>query len=833
MDKGRMAWPDAIFSMRSTSSTVLLLSLMAAQTVSAQQAAPGSDAVTVLDKFIVTESAGYRTGEVLPTSRPVDSVFGPGQSVLDLPRSVTVITPELMRRFDLQSLGDLGRIGAGTQVANYFGIAGTPHLRGVKATVFFNGMARAYQRNEMPVSFGSLEALDLVKGPAPSHLGPVPEGGYANFIPKSPYFDRARGSLSVTAGSHDHLRAQLDYGSPVMLGSRPAAYRVSLTAQNSDSYWDHVGNDYISAYGALKLQLGEHLSLFTGVEYYDFHSNENPGWNRVTQELIDQGEYIIGEPQNIVSTAWGGIADRALIEFPGAFTGQPANFRALIIPAAVAEARIAPNLLALMEDRRAGDGGYRYTSAYFGAGGKALTERISGNTVLADPNDFANARDFLWFLDIVSKRATDRTITWKSLVERLETDKHSSYGYGVATEQLVVENKLLVEHRELRPANTTLTYGGSLRYSYGWSVMDFAAEPFNRRDITRAEVSANSRVPAGADLDPNGRNLWSTTLGGSTESDLWQSAIFALGRTEWTEQFDTIVSLRAESVTYRADLPVEVGRATEAQRVAAERSGEKHHGSGSLSTLWRVRPDTTLYATYQRGTALQPGQGGTVNSKSNFASAELKELGAKLSLFDGHLFAGLATYQWENARFNDRENRAERLRGRGAELEITWAPTAQLSVIASAGSQRVFRLDPLGFRSRFARADRIAMESGSFDAGVAPTPALNPQLVYPGSPETQAKLDVAWQATPEWGFSIGAVWNHAFYHNFERTLVLPESLVWRASVHWQRGPFALRLGVENIFSEDYFLGADPNFSHNALVTKAPPAEGKLTATWSF
>ena len=50
-------------------------------------------------------------------------------------------------------------------------------------------------------------------------------------------------------------------------------------------------------------------------------------------------------------------------------------------------------------------------------------------------------------------------------------------------------------------------------------------------------------------------------------------------------QFDTIVSLRAESVNYRADLPVEVGRATEAQRLAAERSGDKHHGSGSLSTL--------------------------------------------------------------------------------------------------------------------------------------------------------------------------------------------------------------------------------------------------------
>ena len=822
-----------VFPMKICPTSVLIFAVLAGVTSRGQEADPIAESVTVLEKFIITESAQYHAGDVLPTSRPVDSVFGPGLSVLDLPRAVIVLTPELMRRFDLENLGNLGRIGAGTQVANYFGLPGTPYLRGVKASTFFNGLARAYQRNEMPVSFGSLESLDLVKGPAPSHLGPVPEGGYANFIPKSPYFDRARGSTAVTVGSHDHQRAQLDYGSPVMLGRWPAAYRVSLTAQDSGSYWKNVGNDYFSAYAALKIRPRENLSLFTGAEYYDFRSNENPGWNRVTQDLIDRGEYLIGEPQYIVSAAWGGLANRTLVESPGAFSGQPANFRALILPAATAHARISPALLALLEDRRAADGGYRYTSAYFAAGGQALTEKIAGNTVLSDPHDYANARDFLWFLDLVSTGHSDRTVTWKSLLEKLKTDKHSSYGYAIATEQLVLENKLLVEQRDLHPAGTTLTYGASLRYSYGWMVQDFAAEPFNRRDVSRLTISPNSRIPAGADLDPNGRNLWSTGIGGSTESDLWQGALFGFARTKWSERLSTILSLRAESVNYRADLPVDVGRATIAQRIAAERSGEKHHGSGSLSAVWRAQPGASLYATYQRGTSLQPGQGGTVNSKSNFAAAELKELGAKLSLLDGRLFASLAAYEWESARFNDRENRAERLRGRGTELELTWAPTARLSVIASAGSQRVFRLDPLGFRARFGTAERIALESGAFDAGVTPTPALNPRLIYPGTPEAQAKLTVAWQATPAWGCSVGAVWSHAFYHNFERNLVLPESLVWRGSIHWQHGPLALRLSAENIFSEDYFLGADPNFSHNNLVTKAPPAEAKLTATWSF
>jgi iron complex outermembrane receptor protein len=823
-----------VFPMRISSTLAIFLLLGGAAGARAQPAAPAGDPpVTVLEKFIIAESAGYRAGDVLPTSRPVDSVFGPGHSVLDLPRAVTVLTPELLRRFDLQDLGNLGRIGAGTQPANYFGIPGTPYLRGVKAVTFFNGMARAYQRNEMPVSFGSLEALDLVKGPAPAHLGPVPEGGYANFIPKSPYFDRARGSLAVSIGSHDHRRAQLDHGAPLMLGRQPGAYRVSVTVQDSGSYWNNVGNDYRSVYFAMKLRPRDHWSVFTGAEFYDFRSNENPGWNRVTQDLIDRGEYIIGEPQGIASAAWGGIADRSLIEFPGAYTGQPANFRALIVPAAVAEARLAPAQLALLEDRRGPDGGYRYTQAYFDAGGQALTQKIDGSAVLSDPDDFANSRDFLWFLDATSTRAADRTLTWKSFLEKLATDKHSSYGYAIATEQFVLEHKLLVEQRELQPADTTLTYGASLRYSYGWTVQDFAAEPFNRRDISRPALTANSRVPTGADRDPTGRNLWSASLGASTESDLWQGALFGFATTRWSDRLDTIVSVRAESLQYRADLPVAVERATLAQRLASERSGGKQHASGSLAVLWRAADGANLYASYQRGTALQPGQGGTVNSTSNFAATELKELGAKVSLLDGRLFASFTGYEWDSARFNDRENRAERLRGRGVEFEATWALRDTVSVIASAGTQRVFRLDPLGFRARYAAADRIALESGSFDAGVTPTPPLNPRLIYPGTPESQAKIDVAWQATPAWGLAIGAVWSHAFYHNFERTLVLPASVVWRASVNWRHGPLNVRLSGENLFDEDYFLGADPTFSHNNLVTKAAPAEGKLTVTWAF
>ena len=40
------------------------------------------------------------------------------------------------------------------------------------------------------------------------------------------------------------------------------------------------------------------------------------------------------------------------------------------------------------------------------------------------------------------------------------------------------------------------------------------------------------------------------------------------------------------------------------------------------------------------------------------------------------------------------------------------------------------------------------------------------------------------------------MWSHAFYHNFERTLVLPASTVWRGGIGWRGGRWQARLGVE-------------------------------------
>lgn len=819
-----------------------------------------SPGVTALEKFIITESALAGAGDVLPTSRPVSSVFGQ-MSLLDLPRAVTVLTPELMRDAGIASFTDLGRIGAGTQQINFYGVPGSPTLRGAKGGVFFDGMQRAWQRNEMPLSFGSLEALDIVKGPAPAHFGAGMVGGYVNGIPKSPYFDATRGSAQVEYGENNHWRAQLDAGGPALLAGNPAAWRVSLTGQRADSFYDRIGNDYVSLYPALKIRPHAGVSITTGGEFFDFRSNENAGWNRPTQSLINGGDYIIGEPISIVSNA-SGTADRALL-----FKNP-----ALVVPAAVVDAAVLSGQItagqrsAMLDLSNAGQrataygaftatqlatiqqssSGYQYTPAYFSAGGTLFTQKIPGSTVLSDDRDYANSRDFLWFLTLDTDGAPDASFKGQALVDYVTTQKLSTYGYAIQTEQLAAELKGTVTQKLDLLAGARVSYGTSARFTYAQILQDFALEPFSRRDITQPAVSANSTVLAGPQVSPDGLNNWSSRIGfggANVQSQLWELSAFGFAETHVTRALTVFTSLRGTYAPYATKYPREVDRASPATRASVTTDNSKMFFGAAISPTLRVGNATTLYVTAQAGTSVDPTQGGAIFGKDNFTKNELLEAGVKTGQLDRKLFASLAAFHWRQEQFSALTSLAEPLAGRGVELEATWAPLPEFSLVTSAGWQRVTREKPLGNRSLPLTDQQWALFGGILNnpssATISPapgdsfaTPNANPDLAYPGSPETQLKL-LAIARRGAWTLAGGPVWSAAYWQNFDHTLRLPASLVWNATLAWRNDRWEASLAVDNLTNENYFYGSEPVFAANTLITKAPPRTLRLTVTRKF
>jgi iron complex outermembrane recepter protein len=312
----------------------LTLGALLSFTLPAAKAQDAGEPIQDLEAFIVRESAAYVGGTLDPESRPVRGLFSLDMTVHQIPRSVTMISPEHMELLQIDDLRSLSKFGAGTQIINHYGVTGTPIIRGAKGSALLNGMTRSFNLNEMPLSLGSSESIDIIKGPTPPHLSPTHVGGFVNLVPKAPFFDATRGSLALTVGSYDQYRALLDYGGPTLALGRPAAYRVSVTLNREAGYYDRIRNDFESAYFALKTDLTHKVSADFGVEYFHFRSNENAGWNRPTQALIDRGAYILGEPINITDPAFQNTANRDLVSFPLGYgwSNGIQDFNALVVP---------------------------------------------------------------------------------------------------------------------------------------------------------------------------------------------------------------------------------------------------------------------------------------------------------------------------------------------------------------------------------------------------------------------------------------------------------------------------------------------------------------------
>ena len=800
----------------------------------APQASDKSDEITELEKFIVSESAAAVAGGVLPTSRSSDSVFGSAKSVLDIPRSVTVLTPDLMQKLGVRSFDDVARVIPGGERPNFYGVPGTPFIRGDFAGTFFNGMQRAFQRNEMPTSFGSLEGMDIVRGPAPGTFGPTPGGGYINFLPKSPYYDKFRGSLRTTIGSYDYFNTQLDIGGPVLAFGKPMAYRVSLTSQNADSYYDNVQNNYISIYGAVKARITPDLSLFTGAEYYSYKSNENAGWNRVTQDLLENGNYLVGEVADRTSAAGGGYVLPGGVPFIG-FGASAAtiggaqfdNSGGAIIPPASYVATLSPQLQALLHPTTGA-----YTAAFFNAGGKALTTKIKGSQVVADPGDFANSQNLLYFADLVNTRSSSLTLKNQFIIDYIKTDKLSSYGYAFAMEQFIIEDKITVEQK-FNGKLTSLSSGGSVRYSWAKQLQDFAAEPFSRRDISKSQITSNSVVVAGPQrpLFGDTRNFWAQ----SGMTDLYQLALFSVGELKLSDAFSTYFSARVEGASFKNTIPGEHERnARRNQRVA---EGGKNFYMASVNPVYKISANVSLYASALYGTSLTPSQGGNVGSEANFGETGLIEGGMKVSLLDNTLFAALSVYESKRERFNNFTNNQDGVRSQGVELESTWMATKKLSLIANFGVREAHLVRAPGYRFGATQNYYMPLLAGGLWVDFGDSTGLvkknNPDGIFGGAPEGSANLIASYDLGNGFALSGGPRIRSSYYLNHERTLSLPSTVIWNGNVTYTRGPIQMMLELSNITSEDYFIGSDPIFASNTIVTKAPPIEAKLNITYKF
>src|SRR5580698_7220372 len=230
-------------------------------------------------------------------TEPDDTALGLDKPLLETPRAVTVVSDTTMDRYGITGVDTLTAITPSAYTASFYGVEGAVNLRGTLAESYFRGFKRADNRGTYSTPLGDAAEIEILRGPPSAIYGAGKVGGLVNFVPKSVAASQdsiVSGEVAVTYGSYSKRNLTGQIGAPLDLGSVQGGVHAYGEIDDSFSFYRglHPSHQLLELSG--DFTAGD-WSLSSAYMYY--HSDgdvQTPGWNRLTQALINNGTYITG-----------------------------------------------------------------------------------------------------------------------------------------------------------------------------------------------------------------------------------------------------------------------------------------------------------------------------------------------------------------------------------------------------------------------------------------------------------------------------------------------------------------------------------------------------------
>jgi iron complex outermembrane receptor protein len=368
------------------------------------QTEASQDDLIVLDEYVVKSNEIDSVG-ILP-ERPIEGFGGGYSSITEIPRSITTIESGMIEKFNIENVNDFVRVSAGTYTGNYFGVPGALDVRGDRADNLFRGFRRVENRGNYPTPLGATEFVEIIKGPMPVSFGPGKVGGALNFYPKTAKSGTAKlleepmGKASFTIGSYDKYIASIEYGAPLEVGGKKGGFYAYLRGEDAGSFYDNVFSEGLLGQLAFNFDLADDLRIEFGTMVHHSNLAQNLGWNRVTQELIDDGTYITGSDTDIQDTNGNGFLDRTELD------GNPAG--------SLERFAFTQNMTGVVTPAS--------RPGFFLDTGLGTT-KLDHNQVQSDPDDFAKTDAIVLYFDIIKRIDSDTAITNQSFFDIYDHQK--------------------------------------------------------------------------------------------------------------------------------------------------------------------------------------------------------------------------------------------------------------------------------------------------------------------------------------------------------------------------------------------------------------------------
>jgi outer membrane receptor protein involved in Fe transport len=597
--------------------------------------------------------------------------------------------------------------------------------------MFFNGMRDSFTLNGYgaPISFNSVDSIDIVKGPASVQAGPgAGVGGAIDITTKMPSFVKPIADFNLEFDTQQKRRASFDVGAPL---NSSIAGRVSFTEDDSGSYYYDMFFHQQSLFASVIDQVTSKYSVLVTGGFENTTYRENDGVNRVNQQLIDNGTYLTG---GVVGGAAGISGFGSEIDLTGSTQLNP---RIII-------------------DEPPGTG--------------AHSLHIKGQII----QTFTATDDF----SIVNN-------TFYDYMNRY--NQTEDYYADTAKGAFTIENKTDFKVKFATGwVNHDVDAGFTYRYAHVLDIQNFVNEPVSIFDLSANPNTwvfpASLQAPAGAFLynaafnhlqwglpgrfqGPPGPDGYSVGgfLNGTVDSDLRDAAIFLEHRIRFSPQWSVLYGLRGDLVQLSysdplggADYGAPPGLPTLPQSASTAWYGLYN---GNISVVYSPTSHVSTYLTYNRAQYVLPtANDGAVATWGENPTDQLRqdtlleEGGVKFDLFDKRLFISTAGFYQERAITTGVGGLAHTLAHiKGAEIEANFQPDPHFFATASYSYLHTTLDSPSTFYNFPAQPglnnDGAGVSTTAPETGFAP----NQTFQDPGVPQQLFNLLANYKHESGWG----------------------------------------------------------------------------------
>ncbi len=776
--------------------------------------------VEELEEYLIEELVEDPVG-IIP-ERPTETLFGTSRSVLEIPRSISMIEGDMLERYGVQSVADFISVSAGTFTDNFFGIPGSLQIRGTFSDTFFRGFRRVENRGNYPTPIAATQRVEIVRGPPTPYYGGGKVGGFMNFIPKSArtetakFIEKPTGKLGLTYGSYDRKQLDVEFGAPIEFGRAKGGYYVYGQFEDSKSFYIDVINRNKIIQVSFDIDLNDTWNVEFGTMLTKTRLIQNPGWNRLTQDLIDNGTYITGSPATIVpDTNGNGVLDEAEA-IPFGLDTFCANFN-------------------LCFD-------FGGTTGLTNIG----TTTLSRRKVFTDPNDFGDTNTYTAYFDLNAELSDNLRMSTQFFYDHMQHDKHTTYGFTSLYNPRIIE----VKHTFFHKMGASDNFKGENVFGFNYRKYEVTEKEafsqgmqiFDRRDLSVGPTTQDRFANATTD----GRRY--NTKYKSTTDDI---GIYGVTDLTFAEKFGVVAGFRwdfyDQETTDLVDRPNVLAdpnpnfgeTATDSRDVITfNASGTYTH---ETANGWKFIP----YITYAESTFIENGQSGGANfgaaaSGSWLQDSDLWEGGLKVSGFEGKLHATFALYQQNRTRLDTMAMPPTVVNNRstGYEVETRFVPNKNWAFTFTGTWSKTIETPAPGFGSftvlPIAVIPRTPEQGygGRYFAGTGF--AGLPSFEQDGQPDKVISAYVSYTGElgdGEWGLTFGSTYVADVFAGRVKFIKLPDYWITNLSGFVQMGKWRVAGLIKNVFDERYFRSQA--IFHEVLVLPGAGITAEATLSYNF